>query len=204
MCEQATTLILAVTLRYPDGSPVADVLAWIENLTDNTEVSELLTDSTGSGAWEVESGVYDLSLPDYLRATLPVLVAPGSGLAVPGMVAQADCITYHLVLVDGTLAFDATPQLPLPTPVHCLKETTCEWLIPQPPRLAQSALGVTPVYGVVGAGAESSFLTPAADRRLVLRRSTDWILPARPEIRLLVAITSEFPPSDSLDDGIPF
>lgn len=76
-------------------------------------------------------------MPDRTLKTLPILAM--WVLAVPGMMAEGEATTYHLVLDDDHLAYDATPAAPRPTPVRFVKRQTYELMMPPQPARPQAA-----------------------------------------------------------------
>ena len=132
MLEQNPSLVIEICLRYLNGNPVIGESVWMEHLGDEScSTPDVLTDEAGSCTWLVYPGLHELCVPNHsLMGSLPILALRGSGLAIPGMVAGAEKTTYHIVLDEDHLAFDATPLAPLPTPVRCRKRQTYEMMIP--------------------------------------------------------------------------
>lgn len=132
MLEQNPSLVIEICLRYLNGDPVVGESVWMEHLGDESySTPDALTDEAGSCTWLVYPGLHELCVPNHsLMGSLPILALRGSGLAIPGMVAGVEKTAYHIVLDGNHLAFDATPLLPLPTPVRCRKRQTYELMIP--------------------------------------------------------------------------
>ncbi len=184
MLEQNPSLVIEICLRYLNGNPVVGESVWMEHLGDESySTPDALTDEAGSCTWLVYPGLHELCVPNHsLMGSLPILALRGSGLAIPGIVARAKKTTYHIVLDEDHLAFDATPLAPLPTPVRCRKRQTYEMMVPtHEPVLPDPAQALGSIEGIVmthlDAGGRRN--GPVVHNPF-MRLSTVWILQPRP------------------------
>ena len=186
MLEQNPSLVIEIYLRYLDGNPVVGEPVWMEHLGNETySTPDVFTDRAGSCLWWVYPGLHELCVPKQsILGSLPILALRGSGLAIPGMVAGAEKTTYHLVLDEDHLAFDATPLAPLPTPVRCWKRQTYEMMVPAPEpvpsRLVQVSGGAEGVASIPASRGENP-IRPVVHNPF-MRLSTVWVLQPRPRL----------------------
>jgi len=186
MLEQNPSLVIEICLRYLNGDPAVGESVWMEHLGDESySTPDALTDEAGSCTWLVYPGLHELCVPNHsLMGSLPILALRGSGLAIPGMVARATKTTYHIVLDEDHLAFDATPLAPLPTPVRCWKRQTYEMMVPAPEpalsHLVQVSGGAEGVASIPASRGENP-IRPVVHNPF-MRLSTVWVLQPRPRL----------------------
>jgi hypothetical protein len=186
MLEQKPSLIVHIRLRQANGQPAIGEYLWMEHLAEEAySVPDQLTDEVGLCTWPVYPGLHELCMPDRTLKTLPILVMWGGGLAVPGMVAEGEAITYHLVLDDDHLAYDATPAAPRPTPVRFVKRQTYELMMPPHPSRPQAAAdGLLMAEAMAADQPLTAFLAneqpPSIIHSPFMRLSTVWVLQPRP------------------------